>query len=228
MLASIIQAKDIFHFLNIVISLFVAIFFGLERSYRGKVKALSVYSLVTLTFAAITVGMQYFHPSIDPIIIGLLFLALVFTVFLIHLWKKENMDDFSCASLLMSGALAILICINKYLLSIFIFLLIIIIYTLIYLLNIYIERRRYALTIIVNKEENILLSVLDCCDKNGAKIKFFTSSLSIIEDKETLSLEVVFSYGTSKKKVKKVFEELKDINPLNLIYHGDIHKMEWK
>ena len=49
-----------------------------------------------------------------------------------------------------------------------------------------------------------------------------------MEDNDALKLEVVFSYGTSKAKVKKVFEELKEIKPLNLVYHGDIHKMEWK
>lgn len=228
MLASIIQARDIFHFLNIISAILVSLAFGLERSYRGKVKAVSVYSLVTLVFSGITIGMQYIHQSVDPLVVGLLFLALVFVVFLVHLWKKENMDDFSCASLLMSGTLAILICLNKYLLSLFLLVLVIIIYTLVYLLNIYIERRRYALTILVNKEENILLKVLDLCDKNGAKIKYFNSSVVLVEDNDALKLEVVFSYGTSKVKVKKVFEELKEIKPLNLVYHGDIHKMEWK
>lgn len=228
MLASIIQARDVFHFLNILGALLIAIFFGLERSYRGKVKALSVYSIVTLTFAGITVAVQYIHPSIDPVVVGLLFLALIFVVFLIHQWKKENMDDFSCASLILSGTLGILICLNKYLLSIFLFILVVIIYTLIYLLNLYIERRRYAITIFVNKEDNILLELLNLCDTNGTKIKYIKSSILILEDIEALRVEVVFSYGTSKKKVKKLFEALKSINPLKIIYHGDIHKMEWK
>ncbi len=228
MLASIIQARDIFHFLNIIGALLIAIFFGLERSYRGKVKALSVYSIVTLTFAGITVAMQYIHPSIDPVVVGLLFLALIFVVFLVHQWKKENMDDFSCASLIMSGTLGMLICLDKYLLSIFLFALVIIVYTLVYLLNIYIERRRYAITIFVNKEENVLLNLLNLSDLNGTKIKYIKSSILMLEDIEALRIEMIFSYGTPKKKVKKLFDELKAIKPLKIIYHGDIHKMEWK
>ena len=90
MLANFIQTKDIFHFLNIIGAMLVAIFFGLERSYKGKVKALSVYSMVTLVFSGITIGMQYIYPSVDPTVIGLLFLALVFVVFLVHQWKKEK------------------------------------------------------------------------------------------------------------------------------------------
>ena len=78
MLASIIQARDIFHFLNIISAILVSLAFGLERSYRGKVKAVSVYSLVTLVFSGITIGMQYIHPSVDPLVVGLLFLVTLY------------------------------------------------------------------------------------------------------------------------------------------------------
>lgn len=227
MMLSIIQANDVYHLLSLLAALFVGMFFGLERSYRGKINALTVYTLITMLFSGVTVGIQYIYPTVDPIVTILLFIALIFVVFLVHQWKKENMDDFSCASLLVSGTLGILLALKQYIVSLYIFAFVVIIYTIVYLLNIYIERRRYALTIIVEKENNILLKVLEICDVTGAKIKKFTSSVIILEGKESLRLEVVFNYGTSKKKVRKVFEELKNEKPINLVFHGDIHKMEW-
>ncbi len=224
---SIIQANDLYHVLSLLAALFVGIFFGLERSYRGKVNALMVYSLITTIFSGVTIGIQYIYPSVDPIVMALLFIALILVVFLVHQWKKENMDDFSCASLILSGTIGIFLALKKYILSLYLFLFAIIIYTIGYLLNIYVERRRYALTIFVEKEKNILLKVLEISDIAGAKIKSFTSSIIMLDGKESLRLEIVFNYGTSKKKVKKVFEELKNEKPVNLVFHGDIHKMEW-
>lgn len=227
MVLSIIQANDVYHLLSLLAALFVGMFFGLERSYRGKINALMVYTLITMLFSGVTVGIQYIYPTVDPIVTVLLLISLIFVVFLVHQWKKENMDDFSCASLLVSGTLGILLALKQYIVSLYIFVFVVVIYTPVYLLNIYIERRRYALTIFVEKEKNILLKVLEICDVTGAKIKNFTSSVIILEGKESLRLEVVFNYGTSKKKVKKVFEELKNEKPINLVFHGDIHKMEW-
>jgi len=116
---------------------------------------------------------------------------------------------------------------GHYVFSLFIFILSLLVMSLVYVLNMYVERRKYALTIIVNQEENILIKVLNLCDEIGLKISHFTSSVIFIEGKNSLRLEVVFKYGTPKKKVKIVFDELKE-KTQNIIFHGDIHKMEWK
>jgi len=226
-LLSILQKTDIYNMIYVVVSLLIGLFFGLERSYRGKVNALTTYVLVSLCFSSITIGVSYIHPTVDPVVIVLIFLALVLVNSMIRLWRKENIDDLSSASLLVCGTLSILLPLGHYVFSLFIFILSLLVMSLVYVLNMYVERRKYALTIIVNQEENILIKVLNLCDEIGLKISHFTSSVIFIEGKNSLRLEVVFKYGTPKKKVKIVFDELKE-KTQNIIFHGDIHKMEWK
>lgn len=226
-LLSVLQKTDIYNIAYVVIAIFLGLFFGLERSYRGKVNALTTYVLISLSFSSITIGVSYIHPTTDPFVIVLLFLSLIIINSMIRLWRKENLDDLSSASLLACGTISILMPLGYYFFSLCVFVLSILIISIVYLLNMYVERRKYALTIIVDQEENILIKVLNLCDEIGLKISHFTSSVIFIEEKNSLRLDVMFKYGTPKKKVKKVFEELKE-KTQNIIFHGDIHKMEWK